>query len=104
MWWNVHSVRGFVLCVRQALMGNQITVYGEGKQTRSFCYVSDLVDGLMRLMNGDYIGPVNLGTRTPLHQPGRGWALALFRLVGSIGLRKQTTSSPSLSSLQRKPE
>ncbi len=59
------SVGGFVLCVRQALMGNQITVYGEGKQTRSFCYVSDLVDGLMRLMNGDYIGPVNLGrTRT----------------------------------------
>lgn len=42
-------------------MGKQITVYGEGKQTRSFCYVSDLVDGLIRLMNGDYIGPVNLG-------------------------------------------
>lgn len=42
-------------------MGNQITVYGEGKQTRSFCYVSDLVDGLIRLMNGDYMGPVNLG-------------------------------------------
>lgn len=47
--------------VVQALQGNPLTVYGSGDQTRSFCYVSDLVEGLMRLMNGDYIGPVNLG-------------------------------------------
>jgi UDP-glucuronate decarboxylase len=47
--------------VVQALRGIPLTVYGEGSQTRSFCYVSDLVDGLMRLMNNDYIGPVNLG-------------------------------------------
>jgi UDP-glucuronate decarboxylase len=45
----------------QALKGDSITVYGDGSQTRSFCYVSDLVDGLIRLMNGDCIGPVNLG-------------------------------------------
>jgi UDP-glucuronate decarboxylase len=45
----------------QALKGDAITVYGDGSQTRSFCYVSDLVDGLIRLMNGDCIGPVNLG-------------------------------------------
>jgi UDP-glucuronate decarboxylase len=45
----------------QALQGNPLTVYGTGSQTRSFCYASDLVEGLMRLMNGDYIGPVNLG-------------------------------------------
>lgn len=47
--------------VVQALQGIPLTVYGTGSQTRSFCYVSDLVDGLIRLMNGDYIGPVNLG-------------------------------------------
>ncbi len=47
--------------VGQALKGVPLTVYGDGSQTRSFCYVSDLVEGLMRLMNGDYIGPVNLG-------------------------------------------
>ncbi|MBE9074393.1 UDP-glucuronic acid decarboxylase family protein [Microcystis sp. LEGE 08355] len=47
--------------VVQALRGEPLTVYGEGSQTRSFCYVSDLVEGLMRLMNGDLIGPVNLG-------------------------------------------
>ncbi|MGB7417515.1 MAG: UDP-glucuronic acid decarboxylase family protein [Thermosynechococcaceae cyanobacterium] len=45
----------------QALQGQPLTVYGTGEQTRSFCYVSDLVDGLMRLMNGDHIGPINLG-------------------------------------------
>ncbi len=47
--------------VVQALKGVPITVYGEGQQTRSFCYVSDLVDGLIRLMNGDHLGPINLG-------------------------------------------
>lgn len=47
--------------VAQALRDRPITVYGDGSQTRSFCYVSDLVEGLMRLMNGDYVGPVNLG-------------------------------------------
>jgi UDP-glucuronate decarboxylase len=47
----------------QALLGRDITVYGEGSQTRSFCYVDDLVDGLVRLMNtpADVTGPVNLG-------------------------------------------
>ena len=45
----------------QALRNKPLTVYGDGSQTRSFCYVSDLVEGLMRLMNGDFIGPVNLG-------------------------------------------
>ncbi|MBP5975917.1 MAG: GDP-mannose 4,6-dehydratase [Brasilonema octagenarum HA4186-MV1] len=47
--------------VVQALRGIPLTVYGEGLQTRSFCYVSDLVDGLIRLMNNEYVGPVNLG-------------------------------------------
>ena len=47
--------------VVQALRGIPLTVYGNGSQTRSFCYVDDLVEGLMRLMNGDHIGPMNLG-------------------------------------------
>ncbi len=47
----------------QALRGEDITVYGQGEQTRSFCYVDDMVDALMRLMNSpaEFIGPVNLG-------------------------------------------
>jgi UDP-glucuronate decarboxylase len=50
-----------VVC--QALAGDNITVYGDGRQTRSFCYVADLIDGLMRLMacEGPMPGPVNLG-------------------------------------------
>lgn len=45
----------------QALQNNDITVRGTGEQTRSFCYVDDMVDGLIRLMNCDTIGPVNIG-------------------------------------------
>lgn len=49
--------------IMQALKDLEITVYGDGTQTRSFCYVDDLTDGLIRMMNGpeDFIGPVNLG-------------------------------------------
>jgi dTDP-glucose 4,6-dehydratase len=45
----------------QALKGEPITVYGDGKQTRSFQYVSDLVEGIFRLLSTDYHDPVNLG-------------------------------------------
>lgn len=50
----------------QAIAGKDITIYGDGSQTRSFCYVSDLVEGLIRLMNSDkeITGPINLGNPT----------------------------------------
>ena len=47
--------------INQALNGEDITVYGDGKQTRSFCYVSDLIDGIYRLMMSDFVEPVNIG-------------------------------------------
>jgi UDP-glucuronate decarboxylase len=49
--------------IMQALKGEELTVYGDGKQTRSFCYVDDMIDGLIKLMNSpdDFTGPVNLG-------------------------------------------
>lgn len=51
-------VSNFIL---QALRSEPITIYGQGNQTRSFCYVSDLIDGLLRLMNSKEAGPINLG-------------------------------------------
>lgn len=45
----------------QAIKGKDLTVFGNGSQTRSFCFVSDTVDGLVRLMNSDFAGPVNIG-------------------------------------------
>lgn len=45
----------------QALLNNPLTIYGDGSQTRSFCYIDDLVEGLIRLMNSNHTGPINLG-------------------------------------------
>jgi len=45
----------------QILRGEDLTVFGQGEQTRSFCYVTDLVDGIYRLLLSDYSGPVNIG-------------------------------------------
>jgi len=65
----------------QALLGRDITVYGEGLQTRSFCYVDDLVDGLTRLTDTppDITGPVNLPCRVHDHRASQ----MLISLVGS---------------------
>jgi len=59
----------------QSIKGTPLTIYGDGSQTRSFCYVSDLVEGLIRLMNGDFIGPVNLGN------PGEYTILELAQII-----------------------
>ena len=70
----------------QALLGEDITIYGKGEQTRSFCYVSDLVAGLVAMMNvSDFRGPVNLGN------PGEFTILSLAEKV-----IKMTTSSSKL--------
>jgi len=45
----------------QALKSEPLTLYGDGSQTRSFCYVDDLVEGMIRLMNGIHTGPINIG-------------------------------------------
>ena len=62
--------------IMQALRGEDITIYGDGTQTRSFCYVDDLIDGIVRMMNAEnFIGPVNLGN------PGEFTMLELAELV-----------------------
>ena len=67
--------------IAQALRGEDLTVYGDGTQTRSFCYVSDLVDGILRLMRSDTNDPVNLGN--PNEMTVAGIAEEIIRLTGS---------------------
>ena len=50
--------------IGQALRGDPITVYGDGRQTRSFCYCTDLIDGFWRLVTSDQTGPINIGNPT----------------------------------------
>ena len=87
----------------QALRGEPITIYGEGKQTRSFCYVDDLIDGLMRLMNSpdDFTGPVNLGN------PGEFTILELAQKVITLTGSKSEIAFkplPSDDPTQRQPD
>ena len=69
----------------QALRGEDLTLYGDGTQTRSFCYVDDLIDGLIRMMDSppDFIGPVNMGN--PTEFTIRELAEAVLRLTGAPG-------------------
>jgi UDP-glucuronate decarboxylase len=73
-------VSNFIL---QALQGKNITLYGEGTQTRTFCYVDDLINGLVRMMNtaDDVVGPINLGN--PIEISVRELAEHIIDLVGS---------------------
>lgn len=85
----------------QALRGDPLTVYGDGQQTRSFCYVSDTVDGLLRLMDSDFEGPVNLGN--PREHTVLELAEVVLRLTGSKS-RVERRPSPPDDPQRRCPE
>jgi UDP-glucuronate decarboxylase len=90
--------------VVQALKGEDITVYGSGDQTRSFCYVDDLVDGMVRLMedtDDTFIGPMNLGN--PVEFTIRELAETVIELTGS-GSKILFKPLPSDDPMQRKPD
>ncbi len=65
----------------QALAGEDVTIFGSGQQTRSFCYVTDLVDGIIRLLNSDLNDPVNIGN--PQEMTIEEIARLIIRLIGS---------------------
>ncbi|MBW1720755.1 MAG: SDR family oxidoreductase [Deltaproteobacteria bacterium] len=69
--------------ITQALHGEPITIFGDGSQTRSFCYVEDMVDGIVKMMNAgdDFTGPVNLGN--PAESSILDLAKLIIRLTGS---------------------
>ena len=71
-------VSNFIL---QALKGEDITVYGDGSQTRSFQFIDDLVEGLIKMMNSDFVGPVNLGN--PIELSMKDLAAMVIRLTNS---------------------
>lgn len=65
----------------QALKGEDITIYGDGLQTRSFCFVADLIDGITKMMNSNIMGPINLGN--PNEFTMLGLAKMIIELTGS---------------------
>ena len=87
--------------IDQALRGKPITIYGEGQQTRSFCYVSDLVEGLTRLAKSDEHEPVNIGNPTELTILQ--FAEVIQKLVGSR-CKLEFKPMPQDDPRQRKPD
>ena len=87
----------------QALQNKDITMYGDGTQTRSFCYVSDLVDGIVKMMNNEqkFIGPVNLGN--PSERTVYDLAELIIKLTNSNSKIK-FAPLPQDDPLQRKPD
>jgi UDP-glucuronate decarboxylase len=84
----------------QALKGEPLTLYGDGSQTRSFCYADDLIEGMIRLMNGEHSGPINIGN------PGEFTIRQLAELVRdriNPSLELVTRPLPQDDPLQRQP-
>ena len=103
---RMHPYDGRVVSnfIRQALAGEDITIFGDGRQTRSFCYVDDLVEGLLRMMDApdDFPGPVNLGN------PGEFTIRQLAEMVVELSRSKSKIVNardlPEDDPLQRQPD
>jgi dTDP-glucose 4,6-dehydratase len=78
---RLHDGRVVPAFISQALKNKPLTVFGEGRQTRSFCYVSDLIEGIYRLMMCDYARPVNIGN--PAEMTVLEFAKEIIRATGS---------------------
>jgi UDP-glucuronate decarboxylase len=102
---NMHPNDGRVISnfVVQALKGEDITIYGDGSHTRSFCYVDDLIEGMIRLMGSpaDFVGPVNLGN--PDEYTIRELAETVLRLTGSRS-KLAFKPLPSDDPMRRRPD
>jgi len=78
---QLHDGRAIPNFMTQAIRGEPITVFGDGGQTRSFCYVDDLIEGILRLLRSDYVGPVNIGN--PQEMSLLEMAQAIIRIADS---------------------
>jgi dTDP-glucose 4,6-dehydratase len=86
--------------IRQALSGEPLTVYGDGSQTRSFCYVDDEIDGIYRLLMSDFVGPMNIGN--PDEMTVMELARLVLELTGATG-GIETRSLPQDDPQVRRP-
>ncbi len=80
---DLNDGRALPNMLKQALLGQAVTVYGDGKQTRSFCYVDDLVEGVVRLLHSDEHLPVNIGN--PVEMTLTEFAAKVNQVVGNRG-------------------
>ena len=103
---RMHPYDGRVVSnfIRQALKGESITIFGNGLQTRSFCYRDDLVEAMIRMMNNeeDFIGPVNIGN--PSECTIRELAESVVRLVGNSESKLIAKPLPADDPKQRCPD
>jgi len=103
---RMHPYDGRVVSnfIRQAVRGEAITLYGDGQQSRSFCYVDDLIDGMMRMMAApdDFPGPVNLGN--PGEFTIRELAELILELTGSASSIICAKDLPEDDPTQRRPD
>jgi dTDP-glucose 4,6-dehydratase len=98
---RLNDGRALPAFIGQALRGEDLTVFGDGSQTRSFCYVDDLVEGIYRLLLSDYHMPVNIGNPNEISL--KDFAEEVLRLTGSsvkIAYKPLPTDDPK----QRKPD
>ena len=80
---QLHDGRAIPNFMTQAIRGEPITVFGDGGQTRSFCFVDDLIEGILRLLRSNYVGPVNIGN--PQEMSLLEMARQIIRIAGSKG-------------------
>lgn len=98
---RLNDGRALPAFIGQALRGEDLTVFGDGSQTRSFCYVDDLIEGIYRLLMSDYVNPVNIGN--PDEITLKEFAEEIIRLTGTeqkIVYRPLPKDDPK----QRKPD
>jgi dTDP-glucose 4,6-dehydratase len=98
---RLNDGRALPAFIGQALRGEDLTVFGDGSQTRSFCYVDDLVEGIYRLLLSDYHMPVNIGNPNEISL--KDFAEEVLKLTGSsvkITYKPLPTDDPK----QRKPD
>jgi dTDP-glucose 4,6-dehydratase len=78
---RLNDGRALPAFIGQALRGEDLTVFGDGSQTRSFCYVDDLIEGIVRLLHSDYASPVNIGN--PSEITIKDFAEEIIQLTGT---------------------